>query len=181
MIEPWTTERTHLAFGDKWIQVRSDQCRRADGHVIEPYYVIEQSEWVSILALTPKDEVVLVKEYHHGVGVVSTGLPGGAAKAGETASSAALRELLEETGYEPGELTLLGSGYANWGNQDNQIFYYLASDCRLVQEQALDENEEIEVVLMSLDLVLEPGYLKQSYHLANLFLAAPHLQQRSRR
>ncbi len=58
---------------DRWIRVRADDCVDAEGRTIAPYYVLEQAEWVSIMALTDDGSVVAIEEYHHGAGVVTAG------------------------------------------------------------------------------------------------------------
>jgi len=178
MISKWTTEASRFVLEDRWIRVRADRCARADGRVIEPYYVICASDWVSILPVTDDGKVLVVEEYHHGGHVVAPGLPGGGIEAGEDPATAAERELLEETGYRPSQLLAVGSAYANWGNQDNLIHYFVALGCKLVAEQSLDATEEIEVHLERVEDILRPGFFKQSFHLANLLLALPHLQRR---
>lgn len=180
MIKKWSVEHSHLIHRDRWIHLRADSCRRSDGLLIQPYYVLEQPEWVSILALTEDNEVILVEEYRHGAGVVTAGLPGGAINQGERPDDAAARELLEETGYVGREMIAVGIGYANWSNQDNRIHYYLALGCTATHEQTLDTNEQIEVRLVPLDQISRPGFLQQSYHVANLFFAREYLDMLTR-
>ncbi|WP_181034173.1 NUDIX hydrolase [Arthrobacter sp. GMC3] len=120
--------------------------------------------------------MLVIKEYRHGGGVIAPGLPGGGIEAGEEPATAAERELLEETGYRPSQLLAVGSAYANWGNQDNLVHYFVALGCARVGEQLLDVNEEIEVRLERVEDILQPGFFKQSFHLVNILLALPHLQ-----
>ncbi len=49
MVSKWTTEASRLVLDDGWIKVRADRCTGVDGQVIDPYYVICASDWVSIL------------------------------------------------------------------------------------------------------------------------------------
>ncbi|NYE74587.1 NUDIX hydrolase [Microlunatus parietis] len=149
---------------------------RADGTVIEPFYVLEQMPWVSILAVTPHREVIMVREYRHGAGVVGLGLPGGGAAAGEAPAGAAQRELLEETGYEPGDLVELSWTWANWANQTNKVHHYLATGCRAIRAPSPDPTEQLEVELVPLaNLLGGDPVLRQSYHLVTIALARPHL------
>ena len=55
-----------------------------------------------------RGETVLLVERGSGHGAGRWSLPGGHVEAGETAEAAARREAFEETGREPGALTLLG-------------------------------------------------------------------------
>ncbi|WP_104086467.1 NUDIX hydrolase [Arthrobacter sp. GMC3] len=178
MVIKWTIETSRFVLEDPWIRVRADLCTGANGRVIDPYYVICSNDWVSILPLTPEGKVLVTEEYHHGGGVVAPGLPGGGIESGEDPSTAAERELLEETGYRPSELLTLGSAYANWGNQNNLVHYFVALGCERIGEQSLDANEEIDVRLERVEDILQPGFFKQSFHLANILLALPHLQRR---
>lgn len=179
MPSKWITEASRIVVQDRWITLRADTCRRPDGQLIDPYYVREYREWTSMLALTTDNKVVTVREYRHGAGVSVPALPSGGVEYDDTsAEHAAVRELTEETGYRVGGTISLGSAYANWANQDNRVHYFLGLDCELVTRPMLDENEEIEVGLFALDQVIGPGFLQQSFHLANLWLALPHLQER---
>jgi 8-oxo-dGTP pyrophosphatase MutT (NUDIX family) len=69
---------------------------------------------------------------------------------GETVEQCARRELLEETGYEPGKLVLLGTVHPNPSIQSNRQHYVLATGCRKVAELDLDHAEDIAVRLAPL-------------------------------
>jgi 8-oxo-dGTP pyrophosphatase MutT (NUDIX family) len=141
---------------------------------------MENPDWVSVFGLTADRTVVLIREYHHGAGVVGLGLPGGAADhPGETMLAAAARELSEETGYGAGELISLGGAYANWGNQTNRIHFFLGLDCQLVGPQRLDENEEIEVSLIPLN-EFDVSSMQQAFHFTNALLAMDYIRHHDR-
>jgi len=177
MPSKWTTEASRIVVEDRWITLRADTCRRADGRLIDPYYVREYGEWTSILALTADGRVVTVREYRHGAGISVPALPSGSVEAVDAdPSAAAVRELVEETGYRADRIVPLGAAWANWANQNNRVHYFLGLGCELIGAPTLDENEEIEVRLFELAEVMAPGFLQQSFHLANLYLALPHLR-----
>lgn len=180
MPEPWTIEASRITYQDAWLRVRSDRCRTPAGRVVEPFHVLEYPTWVNVVALTPVDEIVLVREYRHGAGRVLLGLPAGTMDAAEDdPADAARRELREETGYVGGRLVALGSGYANPANQDNRVHDFLALGVRRGEAQALDDNEEIEVVtedfVAFLGRYLDGGVDLQVSHATCLLLAAQAL------
>jgi 8-oxo-dGTP pyrophosphatase MutT (NUDIX family) len=177
MIKPWTVLRSQVLVNDRWIKLRSDTCQRQDGRDIDPYYVLERPEWVCVLPIMENRSVVLTKEYRHGANVVGVGLPGGTVEPIDPdPSHAAKRELLEETGFGSDEFIFVGARYANWANQTNRVHYFVARNVKPVRAVAPDANEEIEIILAPLWQVLDPEFLQQSFHLACVQLALPHLK-----
>ena len=175
MIEPWEVISSQVELEDCWIKVRSDNCRRSDGVVIKPFYVLEYPDWVCVLPITSQGDVVLTREYRHGAGLVVTGLPSGVVdKTDISPMSTAKRELLEETGYTSQQVIALGSLYANWTNQDNMIHYFLALDAKLTSTTKLDTSEEIDVLLASWNDVRATSLLRLSHHIACVHLAEKH-------
>lgn len=171
-LEPWRILKSRQTYKDQWLSVRSDTCQRADGHIIDPFHIIEAREWINITALTDEGNVVLIREYRHGAQLVTIGLPGGCAKTGETDIDAvAKRELLEETGYACDRLVCVGRCYSNWANHTNHISCYLGIGAKRVADQSLDPNEEIDVLEKPFSefLQYENNGPQISHHAANLF------------
>jgi len=108
---------------------------------------------VACVALTSRRTVVLAEQYRPGPERLMMELPGGGVEPGESLADGAARELAEETGYVPGELTYLGEACydAYFGGSRH---YFLAAGCERRQEQELDPTEFITVREVALgDLV----------------------------
>jgi ADP-ribose pyrophosphatase len=115
---------------------------------VDDFTIKDERASVCVLALTDKQEVILAKQFRPGPEEVLLELPGGGLEEGETTTEAAARELLEETGYA-GDLqhvtTCLDCGYSNMRRE-----CFVATNCKKIAEQHLDDEEFIDVELMSL-------------------------------
>lgn len=133
---------------------RIDKCELGNGNLLDAT-IFEFRSWANIVALTKDGQVVMVKQYRHGVCDVLLEFPGGVVEDGEDPIEGARRELLEETGYTSSNITLIGKLYPNPALQTNTLYCYLALDAEKVSGQNLDAGEDIEVHLMPLDELVE--------------------------
>jgi ADP-ribose pyrophosphatase len=171
----WKTLSSEYLFKDTWFTLRADTCETQDGKLISPYYVYEFPTWVMAVALTEDGKFIIERQYRHALGVTSFELPGGCVDDTDPSLESALRrELLEETGYEFGQVEYLGKTSANPSTNNNWAHLYLATGGKLVQKQHLDHNEEIEVYLYTteqLKQLLRDNGIVQSMHVTALFYA----------
>jgi 8-oxo-dGTP pyrophosphatase MutT (NUDIX family) len=100
----WPTLRSHTEFRNRWLGVVVDEVALPDGRHYEYTRLEPAGIGVGIAGFNPAGEVLLEREYRHGVGKVIWQLPGGLANPGEELQAAGLRELLEETGYAPAQV-----------------------------------------------------------------------------
>jgi ADP-ribose pyrophosphatase len=160
MVEPWTVTSSRITYEDPWLKIRSDRCVTHDGQVVEPYHVLEYPTWVTVVALTEDGQLVLVREYRHGIGKVLTGLPCGCVDRHDPdVETAVRRELQEETGFGGGQFFAIGCTYGNPANQNNVCWSYLAVGVHVQQDQQLDPHEHIEIVFTSF-----ADFIQQSWH-----------------
>lgn len=147
-IQPWKVRRSSYALDEPWYRVRRDEVELADGSVID-YFLAEQRDVASVLALTPADEVLLVRQYKHGAGRIELELPGGLIDPGEAPIDAAARELREETGYvSPVALEPLGWHLQDASKSTTRVYSFLARDVEERGARALDPNEAASGVLV---------------------------------
>jgi 8-oxo-dGTP pyrophosphatase MutT (NUDIX family) len=174
-LTPWKILESRRPFP----KFRMDSCELPSGKSYKAY-VFEFDSWANVVALTKNNEVVLVKQYRHGVQEVLLELPGGVVDDGENPLEGAKRELMEETGYSAGNIIEVGRLYPNPAIQHNTLFCYLATDVELAGAQHLDEAEEIEVQLIPLDELVEmatQGKFLHALNVAVLFQALAHLKR----
>lgn len=134
------------------------------------FFILESSSWVNVIPLTPENDVVLVRQYRHGIGLVTLEIPGGLVETFDTPHVGAAKELYEETGYRTSELILLGSVHPNPAIQDNQCYTFLAKNVFLAGSQNLDEKEDIEVLVRPLSEI--PRLIREGDITHSLVLAA---------
>jgi len=154
-IKPWKLLESKPTIESRWFPVRQDTCELPNGAIIDDYFVVDEPDWINILAVTSDNKVVLVKQYRHGIqdvvleivaGVVDKEVNNGV----EAARSAAFRELREETGYQVDDkdLVYLGWRSPNSARYTNKLYMFLATNLKNQNSQSLDATEDIEVVKM---------------------------------
>lgn len=119
------------------------------------FFLIDTWDWVNVVAITETEEVLMIRQFRHGSKAVELEIPGGVIEPEEDARDAAVRELLEETGFAAGEVHLIGSVNPNPALFTNRCTTYLATGCRKVAELEQDVGEDIEVVTLPLAEVEE--------------------------
>lgn len=107
---------------------------------------------VIIFALTLDNKVIVVRQFRYGANEVVWELPGGNIEDREQAEETAKKELLEETGFVPGEIIPLGGPiWFDPGSLTVRYLPFLALDCQKIREPNLEETEIMETVLVPLD------------------------------
>jgi ADP-ribose pyrophosphatase len=143
--EPWQLLDSTYSYRDQWLSVRSDTVLLPNGQKLSPYHVIELPQWVNVIAITDKGDILLVEQYRHAVQHTMFELPAGHVDPGETAEAAVKRELLEETGYEAKQWHDLGVLFPAVSRLNNKVRSYLALGAHRIREPHLDSTEDLRL------------------------------------
>ena len=154
-VAPWKVLDSKYNYRDRWLALRSDTVELPNGRVLTPFHVIEQPDWVTVLAITHDGNIVLVEEYRHGARQTMVELPSGIHDGPGEPIDQIKRELLEETGFASDDWHPLGSFFANAPRLNNRVHCFLALDARKAAEPRLDDGEVILTHEVSLPRFIE--------------------------
>jgi len=177
--DAWKLASTREIADCRVFKVREDTSYRASDGESSTFFVIDNPDWVNVVAVSEDRQVVLIEQFRHGSGSMMLEIPGGMVDPGEEPSIAAARELLEETGYKPGRLVAIGRSLPNPAIQNNTIHHFLALDCEKVANAAFDDHESIAtrlIPLSELENLVHNGDITHSLAITAIFYAQRYLR-----
>ncbi len=142
-----------------------------------PYYTVKPLDYVSIFATTWEDQVLLVRQYRPVISDYALELPSGHVESGESPREAAQRELLEETGFVPEKMELLGELIPDIGRLENKMWCFHAVNA--APRAPIKSGEGIELVECSYGQLWTLIRQQKITHALNLAVCALMLLKRS--
>ena len=149
-----------IVYQGKFIELHSDQVILPNGRSTSREY-LEHPGSVAIIPVLDDDRLILVKQFRYPINEVLLEIPAGKMDPGETPETSARRELVEETGFHPGELIHLLSFWTSPGFCNEKLHLYLARKLEPCLTNK-DKDEFVEVVVCSkseLDEILKSNEL----------------------
>jgi ADP-ribose pyrophosphatase len=162
-----------VVFKGKLLDVRRDTVRLPDGKLGTREYIVHPGAVLMVPVLTD-GRLVMLRQFRYPVGRVMMEFPAGKLDPGETPLVTAERELREEAGYTAARWERLGGIHSVVGYSTEAIEFYIARELTHVGA-ALDEEEFLEVGVMSLDemlALLDRGEITDAKTVAALLLYA---------
>jgi len=136
--------------------VRRDRFVYGDNEIVREY--VDHPGAVAVLVLDDDDRVCLIKQYRHPVATREWELPAGLLDfAGESALSAAQRELAEEVDLVAADWAVLSDFHTSPGGNNEALRVYLARGVTAAAEvfARTDEESDIETRWVALDEVVD--------------------------
>ncbi len=133
----------NVVYDGKVIRVHVDDVELENGNTARRE-VVDHRGGVCVAVLTPKEELIFVRQFRYSVGQVLLELPAGKLEKGEDPFEAMKREQLEETGTTSDKYISLGEVFPTAG-YSGEIIHLWA--CRLTKEGGglhLDSDEFLE-------------------------------------
>ena len=140
---PWDMQENNLHADCRIFEVRKQRLKRRSDGLEGEFFVLDTNDWVNVLALTPDDKIILVRQFRYGSKEQSLEPPGGVVERGEDPVVAGLRELQEETGYVGEEPKLLGVVRPNAAILSNRCYVILVRNAQKTAELNFDQHEEL--------------------------------------
>jgi ADP-ribose pyrophosphatase len=174
MQESWQTLSEEEVDSNPWWTHMRRHFRRPDGKEGD-YDHIQKCDAVVVVARDDEGRFVMVREYRYVLDQIGISVCAGGIDAGETPEEAAVREFLEETGYEAATWQSVGkcAGMPFLTNEWLHVFF--ATDLKKVGEH----DDEIEEVLLmtapEVDGAISNGEMWDSHAIAPWQMVKLHL------
>lgn len=150
-LRPWPLLGSQPLGNYRVFNLRSDRRRNPRTGHEQDFYIVEARPWVTVIATTPADELVLVEQFRHGTGTLELETPAGIMEPAETDPvAAAIRELREETGFVGSNAQIIGQVYPNPPLFTNTCTTVMISGCERQHALDLDDGEDIAVHVVPL-------------------------------
>jgi ADP-ribose pyrophosphatase len=178
-LRPWRILDSDYRIQTKFLRLRADRVELPSGDVVEEYFVRESRGFCVVFALTPDENVLLVRQYKHGIREIVTELPAGMIDEDETPEACAERELAEETGFTGSAPQHVRTFLTDPTNATARFHLFVVRDAVRSREPVFDVTEDIEVDIVPVDEVRAmalDGRIASGSQVAAVLVALAHLE-----
>lgn len=173
-VKPWEPVSTDPVYDCRLFSVHHRRSRSPRTMDVHDVYVLDAPDWVNIIPVTADGQVVMVRQYRHGVADITLEIPGGMVDATDPDPRvAAHREMVEETGYDAETVEPLGCAHPNPAIQGNRCHTFIARNAARRGAPQHGHTEHTEPVLVP--LVRVPDLIRSGVITHALVIVAFHL------
>ncbi|MCL5098150.1 MAG: NUDIX hydrolase [Candidatus Omnitrophica bacterium] len=173
MIQPWPQIESKIIGRFRIFSLRSDLKKSPRTGEPHEFFVIDTVNWVNVVALTARQEVVMIEQYRHGTNTIELEIPGGLMDAGDASPEATgVRELREETGYDGEGVQIIGRVFPNPAIMSNTCYTVLLRNCEKRHPVDFDQTEDLITRLVPLSEInqrVTQGEIRHSLVVAALY------------
>lgn len=141
---PFQVLGSREVYKNPWIEVREDSVIRPDGER-GIFGVVEMQPGVQVVAIDQQGCCYLTREYHYGVGRITTEVVAGGIERNEKPLQAAKRELREETGLIASQWKFLGKFFPLSTVMYSPQYIFLAMNVKQVAGQSAEDRDSVTI------------------------------------
>lgn len=116
-----------MRYDSAWVRLLTADIELPDGRRFDHHLIRMPMPAAGVVVLDPDRGVLMLWRHRFISDTWGWEIPAGRIEAGETAEEGARREVLEETGWEPGALTALTSYHPSAGISDQTFHLFVAA------------------------------------------------------
>ncbi|MBM4339185.1 MAG: NUDIX hydrolase [Deltaproteobacteria bacterium] len=154
--------RVKTAFETPWFSIEAIPYGYSND---QPYYQLSCLDSVEIMAMTPAQKILLIRQYRPPLDAYVLELPSGHVDAGELPEEAMKRELREETGFVCESMVYLGAFKIAPSRIHNTLHIFFGRDARPADAKSPDDGD-IQTVQVTMDeferLILEGQFIEMA-------------------
>jgi ADP-ribose pyrophosphatase len=175
-MKPYKVVSKTVAYKNPWWQYCLDQIELPSGKPGEYHYVLTYGSSM-VVPVADDGSLIMVRQYRYTGNRDSIEFPCGGMKEGSTHDETARNEMIEETGFRPGNLEPVGDFNPCNGLLDEICRVYIARKLKYIGARP-DETESFEPVRLTiaeLDTLIQNGTIWDGMTLAAWAIAKPKI------
>jgi ADP-ribose pyrophosphatase len=133
-----------------FFKIQKDTLLLEDKSSYDYFSLLLKPAAVMVLAFDEEENLILINEWRHPTRQILLGCPGGVIEDNEIPLDAARRELLEETGYDCQNFSILGCSYPFPGITDQKTYFIKGIGAKKVKNPTLERAEILKPVILNI-------------------------------
>ena len=106
----WNRMDSRSVFKNRIVDLRLEKYHFLPNDIIKDFTVLDFQDWVNIIPITHDGRIVMIRQWRHGIRRETLEIPGGLISPDDPdPSDAAVREMMEETGYFSDNIIHIGT------------------------------------------------------------------------